>query len=312
MEERRLDIAIIEWLTNYKKNSVKTLTYDRLLISYRLMEEYDISRMSVNSVEADDIQEYLNKLVRDGYSISTIKKQFNLISAYWKWGMSQHRIETPVYLGVKLPNETKVVFQKRDIQTYSFLEQRALMAEMSNLTKQSYAAGILMLEEGLRAGETLALKWSDILWTKRAVRIHRTLIRMSSETTTFVQEYPKSKSSIRTIPLNDISFEALLVIAEKRKAVSEDGFIFARSDRADLPCSYSSLEFHIRKLCRDLGIKYKGLHAFRHTFATNCYERGCDVKILSKLLGHSDVAITYNTYIHLYGDALEEMRKVMG
>ena len=54
------------------------------------------------------------------------------------------------------------------------------------------------------------------------------------------------------------------------------------------------------------------MHAFRHTFATNCYERGCDVKILSKLLGHSDVAITYNIYIHLYGDALEEMRRVVG
>ena len=59
-------------------------------------------------------------------------------------------------------------------------------------------------------------------------------------------------------------------------------------------------------------LPYLGMHAFRHTFATNCYERGCDVKILSKLLGHSDVAITYNIYIHLYGDALEEMRRVVG
>ncbi|MGI6168933.1 MAG: tyrosine-type recombinase/integrase [Christensenellales bacterium] len=49
------------------------------------------------------------------------------------------------------------------------------------------------------------------------------------------------------------------------------------------------------------------MHVFRHTFATNCYYRGCDVKIPSKLLGHADVNIPYNTYIHLFGDALEEM-----
>ena len=56
---------------------------------------------------------------------------------------------------------------------------------------------------------------------------------------------------------------------------------------------------------------YYGLHVFRHTFATNCYHRGCDVKVLSKLLGHGSVAVTYNTYIHLYGDALEAMRAVI-
>lgn len=44
-----------------------------------------------------------------------------------------------------------------------------------------------------------------------------------------------------------------------------------------------------------------------HTFATNCYHEGMEVKILSKLLGHSDVNVTYNIYIHLYEDGFEEM-----
>lgn len=57
---------------------------------------------------------------------------------------------------------------------------------------------------------------------------------------------------------------------------------------------------------------FLGQHVFRHTFATNYYNRSCDVKILSKLLGHADVSVTYNVYIHLYGDALEETRSVFG
>ncbi len=76
--------------------------------------------------------------------------------------------------------------------------------------------------------------------------------------------------------------------------------------------SYEALRYQIQIACDQAGVPYKGQHVFRHTFATNCYYRGCDIKILSKLLGHSDVTVTYNTYIHLYGDALEEMRSVVG
>ena len=54
-------------------------------------------------------------------------------------------------------------------------------------------------------------------------------------------------------------------------------------------------------------MEYRGEHVFRHTFATNCYYRGIDVKILSNLLGHADVNITYNIYVHLYGDGFEAM-----
>lgn len=72
------------------------------------------------------------------------------------------------------------------------------------------------------------------------------------------------------------------------------------------------MRYQIQCACVEAGVPYLGQHVFRHTFATNCYNRGCDVKILSKLLGHADVTVTYNVYIHLFGDALEEMRSVVG
>ena len=70
---------------------------------------------------------------------------------------------------------------------------------------------------------------------------------------------------------------------------------------------YEALRWQTKCACRDAGIEYRGEHVFRHTFATNCYYKGMDIKILSKLLGHADVNITYNIYIHLYGDGFEEM-----
>ena len=70
---------------------------------------------------------------------------------------------------------------------------------------------------------------------------------------------------------------------------------------------YEALRWQTKCACRDAGIQYRGEHVFRHTFATNCYYKGMDIKILSKLLGRADVNITYNIYVHLYGDGFEEM-----
>lgn len=311
MENRQLYYAIEEWLEVYKKNSVKALTYDRLITAHRLLGKDVIATFPVNEIDCDAIQRYLGRLVCDGYSMSTIKKQFNLLTAYWKHGMSRGMIEKPVYLGVRLPSESSVDTEHEEIQTYSPEEQKALLRELMKLEKPQYGVIVLMLEAGLRVGEALALRWEDVLWSPRAIKIRRTLVRMSTERgVTYVQNSPKSKTSRRTIPLSGRAMEVLQKLRDNGGA--DIGYIFARKDDTSLPYSYSSVEFHIKRLCKSLVISYKGMHAFRHTFATNCYERGCDVKILSKLLGHADVSITYNIYIHLYGDALEEMRKVLG
>lgn len=311
MENRQLYIAVQEWLENYKKDSVKALTYDRLEIAFKLMKKYPIAGLPVDEIDCDGMQRYIRMLVTDGYSLSTIKKQFNLLTAYWKHGMARGIIANPVYMNVSLPNESSVATPREDIQTYSPMEQRLLLSELMKLEHEQYGALVLMLEAGLRIGETLALRWEDVLWNRKAIIVRRTLIRLSSKAgITYVQEAPKSKTSKRTIPLSVRAIDILQKLYDRAKW--RNGYIFARPDDQMMPYSYSSVEGYAKRLFRDLDIPYRGLHAFRHTFATNCYERGCDVKILSKLLGHADVAITYNTYIHLYGDALEEMRKVLG
>jgi len=308
MEKRRLDICIGEWLNDFKRTSVKILTYDRLLISFKLMRDYPIAACPVDRLTSRDIQLYLNDLIKDNYSLSTIRKQYNLITGYWKWAMAQGLVSAPVYMSVNLPRSESFDEESKDILTYSHEEQDLMLSECLKSEKPQCFVAVLMLETGMRIGEALALTWDDILWNRRAIRIHSTLIRMSSKASTYVQESPKSKTSRRTIPLSDRAIEILQKL-KLRKTFSK--YVFAREKDPSMPYSYSSIEFHIRRLCKDLDIPYRGLHAFRHSFATNCYERGCDVKILSKLLGHADVAITYNIYIHLYGDSLEEMRKVL-
>ena len=308
MEKRQLYSAVRTWMLDYKQNSVKAATYDRLVISRKLMEKYPIANYPVDEIKAIDIQRYLNQLTADGYTLSTIKKQLNLLTAYLRHAYSQGDIPNPVYLAVKLPSEQSVKTRTKQIDIYSTIEQRKLLKVLETLDKRPYAAAILMLEAGLRVGEALSLEWSDVDWHRKALRVGKTLVRLSSKPETFVQFSPKSKTSKRIVPLSTLAIDILEKLSDMEDV---SGFVFYGDDPYH-PESYSSLEYHIRRACREAGISYKGMHAFRHTFASNCYDRGCDVKILSKLLGHSDVSITYNTYIHLFGDELEEMRKVLG
>ena len=115
----------------------------------------------------------------------------------------------------------------------------------------------------------------------------------------YVQDSPKTRSSQRIIPLTPRAI-AVLNLLKMRSSVC----IFENKKER---MSYKILVKQTRRLCKMARVEYRGEHVFRHTFATNCYYRGIDVKILSKLLGHASVNITYNTYINLYGDGFDSM-----
>lgn len=311
MENSRLDSGMDEWLRVYKQRSVKAATYDRLRVSFSMLCRNEISAVSIRDISTEDIQRYMNELADRGYAITTIKKQYTLITAYLKYEYARGRIQLPVYIGVKLPERGGVQNGSgMESEVFTSCEQTALKRVLTTLERRPYGAIFLMLELGLRSGEAQSLKWEDILWGKRAMRIHRTFVRLSSEKgVSFVQDSAKSRTSNRTVPLTAAAMDILERI--RRNKQSSSPYVFPSLDDPDMPVSYFSVRWAMQQACREANVRYRSVHALRHTFATNCYNRGCDVKILSKLLGHADVGITYNIYIHLYGDALEEMRKVI-
>jgi len=307
-KQMNLENSIATWLTTRKEGTIKPASYERLRVSLKQLGKYPIANRSVQSLTSDDLQTYLGQLRDDGYALTTIKKQQTLLSDYLKYAYGCGIIALPIYINVGKIRETAVRKKRKQVETYSHQEQKKLMRIFETLDNPLYGAAILMMEEGLRIGEVLALTWGDIQWGRRAVRVHRTVVRLTTQANmTFVQDIPKSESSIRTIPLSD----AAMRILERLNENTSSDYIFADPKDPEMPCTYEAARYHISAACRKAGVPYKGTHIFRHTFATNCYDKGCDVKILSKLLGHSDVSITYNIYIHLYGDALEEMRNIV-
>lgn len=299
--------CILMWLKDYKRNSVKEATYDRLLVTHKLFCHYPISRVPPETLMPSDIQRFINALVTDGYSMSTIKKQYNLLTAYIRYANTEGIIQRPIYNNVQLPSQTNVRKKKRDVQAYNKMEQIALTRVLKTKKRPAYAPALFMLETGLRVGETLALTWDDVDWDRQAIRVNKTLIRLTARNGVKVQDGAKSYTSNRMVPLSDSALSLLEGIVDSSPDLH--GLIFPDADGKLF--TYEGMRYQIQRACEEAKVEYKGQHVFRHTFATNCYKRGADVKILSKLLGHASVAITFNTYIHLYGDALEEMRSVI-
>ena len=109
--------------------------------------------------------------------------------------------------------------------------------------------------------------------------------------TKLIIDKPKTKSSVRDIPIPKRLMDILVLLYEKRRSE------YVISDRAGF-VSPRTYEYRFHKVFEKHQIKSVNYHALRHTFATRCIEHGVDVKTLSEILGHSNVSITLNTYVH--------------
>ena len=296
---------IDEWMTTYKAYSVRQSTFDRLLTSIKALEGYAIASIPIGEITAKHIQLYVNELANSGYGLSTIKKQMRIVTAPLKQASALHIIPADPGIGIRLPSRYNVAKPERIVEAYTAQEQTALLNVISSGRRTGYFAIMLMIETGLRVGEVLALRWQDVQLTRKRINVRNTVVRLANKKQSFVQDSVKSESSRRTIPLTP---EAINIL-EEQYARRTNEWVFTNDDGERL--SYEALRYQTRKACDEAGIEYRGEHVFRHTFATNCYHKGIDVKILSRLLGHADVNITYNLYIHLYGDGFDEMYEAL-
>lgn len=296
-----LTAYITEWLTTFKQTTVKPATYDRLLTSFKALEGFEIASKPIGEITCIDIQHYVNDLTKRGYGLSTIKKQMRIVSAPLKQAAALHVIPADPAIGIRLPSRYNVKKPERLIEAYTDEEQTALLNVLSSGRRSGYAAIALMIETGLRVGEALALRWQDVQLPRKRIYVRNTVVRLANKKQSFVQDSVKSESSRRTIPLTPEAINILERQFERRTC----DWIF--TNRGGERLSYEALRYQTIMACQEAGIAYRGEHVFRHTFATNCYHKGMDVKILSRLLGHADVNITYNLYIHLYGDGFDEM-----
>ena len=177
---------------------------------------------------------------------------------------------------------------------FSIAEQRKLTAFLTNDADLQKLGVLICLNTGMRLGEICALKWKDIDIINCVIKVRRTIQRIGngSGETRFLIDTPKTLKSIRDIPIPCFIMRRLL----ENKCDDRDAYFLTGSSIFIQPRTYQN---RLKSYIRDCGLSDEyHFHTLRHTFASRAIELGFDPKTLSEILGHANVNITLNRYVH--------------
>ena len=194
---------------------------------------------------------------------------------------------------------------------FSYQEKKVLTAEqvdrlMEVIRKDTLWHDLFYTEltTGLRRGELLGLKWSDIDLEKGDLRIQRQIGRIDGK----IIEMPlKTKNAYRTLPL---SADAISVLMQQRRKTGNSEWVFPSPTGG--PMSPDSVLHMLHRVLKRAGLPKVRFHDLRHTFATLALQNGVDIKTVSGMLGHFSAGLTLDTYAHVTTSAKREAAKTMG
>jgi integrase len=248
-----------------------------------------------------------NKHMRDELKLkpSTRHKHISTLSTAFEAAKGHgYATKNPV---AELPRASKPKKERKEAAYFENEELRQLFAAIDE--PLLFTVARLAVLTGMRIGEVVALRWSDVDLATRTIRVRRTL-------SNGVLGVPKSKSA-RTVDLLD---DAVALLKQWRSAVGNpplNEYLFdAVGER---PARNQALYRDLYQAMERAGIPRKGptdqdrsFHAFRHTFAKICLEGGAAITWVQRQLGHSTIVITVDTYGHWEHAARVRHREIAG
>lgn len=313
------------WLYNVKQPQVKRRTFDgyeqyynNLLVGYK---KYSIIDIKIGKITSKNITQYYNTLATD-YSLATIKKVHTLINQCFNYAIEEELIETNPALRVKLPSEDIVAKPKKEIPFLSYEDMEKLYNENNRVQTAGFKTNgeegdlvygnnakiiILIMYTGLRISEALGLKWCDVNLAKKYISVNRNLSKVKNreekksnkEKYIYVETTLKRSSSKRTIPLCDRAMEVLMYLKEHNKSTEDSDYVCMSKTGNIANMRNITKTLNAMLIRANCEVKHCGMHSLRHSFGSYLVSQGVDISVVSKLMGHKNISVTYNVYIHI-------------
>ena len=306
--DQAADMIVDAWFDYWigiKKQTVRPNTVRNYTERYERNIRCIIGSKLLTEVKPVHCQRIFSKMAEEGYKTSTIYQARIAL-----FNMLEFAKENDVLLANPCKKSVKSDMgkpsEKKEALTID-VQKKFLEAVVGYSYENQYR---FVLQTGLRTGELIGLKWEDIDFENRTMKIQRTM-----EYRYKVGEWrvgpPKSKSGYRTIPLTDEAIRILENQKAKNRSLKvtpiewKDTVFLCRKGT---PVKNSTYDTGLFKYCDRVGIPRFSMHVLRHTFATRCIEGGMKPKTLQRILGHSNIGITMNLYVHITED--EKQREI--
>lgn len=286
-------------------NLISETQYARVLKTIEVIEKSPMVQNKIEDITSDDIQAYLNALTN--YSNSYLKKIYEQFTQSYKFAINKgYILKNPMFDVIK-PKSTKV---DKVVRALEVEEQQKLTDYLrtKTATEEPYKnAFLIQMYMGLRIGETLALRNSDIDLKRNLIKVDKT-ITTDKDGKAILGNTTKTYAGKRELPI-PIYLKPFIIeqmeIGKNNK--DQQLFLSPKGNYVDARNANAILKLRLK----DLGITGISTHSLRHTYGTRCIEAGMRAVALQRLMGHTDVSITLNTYTSVFNKYKEsELEKV--
>lgn len=301
------------WLWDYKRIEICSKTcewYEHLIHS---MIEPHIGGVMLGRVNTLAVQTLINRLVMvDNYAARTVRGVRSILMQSFDLANQLGLMQGNPAVGVKLPKIRRR--GRKDEEKVIPMEIRAKVLQAAQAEPMMRAAITTLLFTGLRIGELLALRWSDLDYTAKTLTVDEAVVRRpvyneqgDRIALKNVVAEPKTDDSYRTVRLSEPVIEALQAwqayLKDERYGcwlVRPDSFVFTNR-KTRKPYTYTGFRAVYYHFLERNGLKEcrLNLHSYRHTFATMLVEAGMNPKVVQSQLGHTSVNTTLGVYTHV-------------
>ena len=328
VENSDLEKLMFEYLMTFKKSTVSPRTFEGNIRNFKLHIVPHIGKMKVYEIDNYTIQKFVNILLDQGYSLDTIKKCKHLLNQFFEYSIENKWIYTNPTLKVKVKGKRNV-YEEDGNERYKALppEIRDKFLDALNKDEANFIKPlcITLMFAGLRIGEALALKWKNIDFNNKTIRVERAITQVPKfdeqgnikDRITVIGD-TKTTCSVRDIPVTDIVIDTLKQWKDKQNErqqtnpdvtailTSPTSFVFANDDGSYRTYSGTRKIFDRFKRRNGLNKFNIHFHGLRHTFSNMLFEMNENPKVIQQLLGHRDVKTTITVYNSVNSDYVRE------
>ena len=251
----------------------------------------DLGAMRLGDVKRRHVQAIVDRLVADGRAPSTVRNATLPLRVIYRRAIRAELVAVSPCVALDLPAN-----RSKRVEIVSPEHAAALIDALDE--ERDRALWATAFYAGLRRGELMALRWSDVDLEANELHVERSY---DPKDGVFVE--PKSRAGRRRVPIAAVLRRRLLALKIASHRPSPETLVFGD---ADATFNYDSMIARARSAWSDAKLDPVGLHQARHTAASVMIAAGVNVKALSTFMGHSSITITLDRYGHLLPGSIAE------